>query len=72
MNIILRLLRPDPHVIELEDGSEIHGHLHNGEAVHIKNSDGKLYVAIGEIPPYGSPEVSPVEALAIIQNAAVR
>ena len=70
MNPILKLLMPNPEIINLADGGEIHGRLKNGESVHIKSSDGILYVAIGEIPEHGSPPVSPLQAYQILWDAS--
>lgn len=68
--IILGMMKPYPRTIDLPDGGEIHGYLKNGEPVHFKASDGNLFVAIGDVPEYGSPPLSAADALAIVRQAA--
>lgn len=69
-NIILDMMRPYPDTIDLPDGGEIHGFLKNGEAVHFMARGGDMFVAIGDLPEYGSPPLSTSEALMIVRKAA--
>ena len=71
-NVILGMMKPYPHTIDLPDGGEIHGFLKNGEPVHFKASDGDVFVAIGDVPAYGSLPLSASDALNIIRMAARR
>jgi hypothetical protein len=62
----------NPHVINIDGGQRIDAQLPNGEAVHVMKYDDSpaWYVAIGEVPAYGSPPLSQSKAVAMILQAA--
>lgn len=73
MGTIKQLLRPDWRLVDIPGGYEIHGELTtNGIPIHVRRCDGRVFVAVGEVPEHGSPEVTPREAVEIIRRAARR
>ena len=61
-----------PQIQDIDGGQRIDAQLPNGEQVHIMRYDDSpaWYVAIGEIPSYGSPPLSQSQAVAKILQAA--
>lgn len=74
MSILDQLKRvlSNPSVSSIKGGQRIDAKLPNGEAVHIMKFDDSpaWYVAIGDIPEYGSPPMSQSEAAALVLRAA--
>ena len=62
----------NPVEVPIPGGQRIDAQLPNGEAVYIMKFDDSpaWYVAIGELPAYGSPPLSQAEAAAKILRAA--
>lgn len=71
MGTIKQLLRPDWRYVDVPGGYEIHGELiTNGITIHVRRSYNRVFVAVGEVPEHGSPEVTPQQAVQIIRQAA--